>query len=82
MMKVYVEVLARFSPDGTMLPVSFIWEDGREYRIDRVRSAQRCASRKAGGCGILYVCTVGGQDTHLYYEDDDSGRWFLERKTG
>ena len=28
MYKVYVEVTVKFSTDGVMMPVEFIWEDG------------------------------------------------------
>ena len=77
--KDYEEVLARFSPDGRLTPVAFIWEDGHRYDIDRIVKCERCASRKAGGAGILYTCIVGGRPCHLYYEENY--QWFLERKT-
>lgn len=78
--KVYVEVTARFTSDGRMEPLSLVWEDGRTFRIDRVLSRQRMASRKAGGVGILYLCRVGGSVIHLYYEENY--RWFTERRAG
>ena len=70
--KVYVEVTVKFSTDGVMMPVEFIWEDGTKYIIDKVKSKERCASRKAGGTGIMYT------ECHLYYEFD---KWFMERKS-
>ena len=33
--KVYVEVTVKFSTDGVMMPVEFIWEDGTKYLIER-----------------------------------------------
>lgn len=30
-MKIYVEVIAKFSADGELMPVDIIWEDGRRY---------------------------------------------------
>jgi len=77
--KVYVEVTARFTEDGKMSPVSFTWEDGRKFEIDRIVKSVRCASRKAGGVGVLYTCMVSGRECHLYYEENF--RWFMERKT-
>ena len=56
--KVYVEVTVKFSTDGVMMPVEFIWEDGTKYIIDKVKSKERCASRKAGGTGIMYTVLV------------------------
>ena len=51
--KVYVEVTVKFTTDGVMMPVEFIWEDGTKYIIDKIKSKERCASRKAGGTGIM-----------------------------
>ena len=53
-MKVYVEVTAKFDTDGIMMPVSFIWEDGTVYQIDRIKANEGCASRMAGGSGMMY----------------------------
>ena len=30
--KVYVDVVARFDKDGVMMPMAFVWEDGRKNR--------------------------------------------------
>ena len=76
--KVYVEVDARFTRDGQLLPRAIIWEDGRRYEIDRVTQVARRASMKAGGVGIRYTCIVNGKQSYLFYE---VGRWFVERKT-
>lgn len=77
MNKVYVDVIAEFSTDGSLIPLCFIWEDGRKYTIDRILKKERCASRKAGGVGIMYTCMVQGQESHLFFEVD---KWFMERK--
>ena len=60
-----------------MIPQAFIWEDGREYIIDRILKVERCANKKTGGTGIRYTCMVTGQTSHLTYEVD---RFFMERK--
>ena len=77
-MKVYVDVIARFSKDGQMLPVSFIWEDDHRYEIDRIIKCERAASRKAGGAGLRYTCMVEGRQCNIFYEENC--RWFLERR--
>lgn len=76
-MKVYVDVIAVFSKEGTLIPLEFTWEDGRKYKVDKVIKKERCASRKAGGVGIMYTCLVEGQESHLYFEVD---KWFMERR--
>lgn len=75
--KVYVTVVAVFSNEGVLLPKSFIWEDGREYQIDRVKDKRRAASTKAGGVGERYTCVVKGKEVFLFYEDNNM--WFMER---
>ena len=76
--KVYVEVEARFSAEGRLMPRAIIWEDGRRYEIDRVVSIERCASQKAGGKGVRYTCMINGRQSYLFYEVD---KWFVERKS-
>ena len=77
--KIYISVKAVFYPEGGFKPTSLVWEDGREYAIDRVTDIRRAASLKAGGTGIRYTCKVAGQQVYLFLEDD---RWFMERRDG
>ncbi len=76
--KVYVEVLARFTTDGQLIPVSLVWESGRRYMIDRINRVERMASRKAGGAGICYTCRILNREIQLFYEEN--GLWFVTRK--
>jgi hypothetical protein len=77
MRKVFVDVTATFTKDGNIIPMNFIWEDGRKYVIDKVLDKRRAASLKAGGQGIRYKCRVLGKDVYMFLED---GRWFMEGK--
>jgi len=79
--KVYVEVNADHKPDGTILPRSFVWEDGNRYEVDKIIDIRRAASLKAGGAGLRYTVRVGKRETFMYLEEDHSvDRWFMERK--
>ncbi|MFR8354009.1 MAG: hypothetical protein ACLVB1_16440 [Blautia obeum] len=78
MNKVYVDVVAEFRKDGQLVPIFFTWEDGRKYSIDRILKIERCASRKAGGVGMMYTGRIQGQESHLF---DVVDKWFMERKT-
>lgn len=75
--KVYVDVTAEFSKEGDLIPKSFRWEDGQVYEIERIKDVRRAASLKAGGVGMRYTCVIGGQEKHLFYEDNNM--WFMER---
>ena len=72
--KRYVDVVLRQRKDGRIRPLYICWDDGRKYRIDRILSIDRRASR-VGGCGIRYVCMVEGVQRSLYLEKD---KWFVE----
>ena len=75
--KVYVAVVARYSPEGELRPLSVQWEDGRSFSIDRILDVRRAASLKAGGAGIRYTVRLGRHETYLFLEED---RWFVQRR--
>ena len=75
--KTYVEVIASFGRDGTMMPLEIGWEDGRRFPVDRVLDVRQAASTKVGGCGVRYNCRIFGKQTYLFFEED---RWFVESK--
>ena len=76
-MKINLKVHAEFDIDGSIRPTSIVWEDGREYPIDRVLERKRAASMKAGGAGFRYRIRIGSRETYLFLEED---KWFVERK--
>lgn len=77
MRKVYVEVIAKFTPEGQVFPLSIIWEDGKTFEIDKVTDMRKVASTKVGGQGMRYKCNIHGRETFLWLEE---GRWFVEAK--
>ena len=79
--KVYVDVNENRLKDGQLIPLSFIWEDGRRYEIDQVLDIRRAASLKAGGAGLRYKVRVKNHETYLYLEEEHERlKWFMERK--
>jgi len=79
--RVYVEMLVKYSTDGTMMPAVLTWEDGTLYEIDKVLDVRRAASA-AGSMGIRYTVRIMGHERRLFYEDIYSStgqpRWFVE----
>ena len=73
--KVYVDVFAVMKRDGTVLPRSFVWEDGERYTIDRVLHIVPAASLKVGGRGIRYTVKIGMNKRYIFRDED---RWFVE----
>jgi hypothetical protein len=79
--KVYVEVNENRMADGNLIPLSFVWEDGSRYDIDKIADVRPAASLKAGGTGMRYTILVGNRRAFLFYEQDAGrGRWFMERR--
>lgn len=84
-MKTYVHVMVEFDEDGTMLPRSILWEDGRTYGMDRVVNICQSAS-DVGGNGDRYTIEVSGVQSYLFFErlltqrGYRIGRWFVEKK--
>ena len=75
--KRYVEVVSDTSSEGTVTPLSIIWDTGVRYQIDQVLDRRQAHSLKTGGTGIRYTVRVGSTTTHLWYEGP---RWFVEAK--
>jgi len=79
--KVYVKVSADIDPSGNIEPVSFVWEDGSRYEIDKIIDKRPAASLKAGGVGIRYSIKVRSRQTYIWLEEcHGCQRWFMERK--
>ena len=68
--RVYIDVLAEFREDGTVLPRRMTWVDDRQYEIDRVSEVKPCAAMKAGGHGIRYAVSILGRTRYLFREGD------------
>ena len=79
MHKVYVGVNAEFSPEGIMVPLSFVWDNGRRYEVDRLLHVCEAPSLKAGGCGTRYTIRVRGKEAYLWFDFCEK-RWFMEGK--
>ena len=74
--KVYVDVLEVRRRDGSIVPCVVKWEDGRNYRVDKVLDVQKAATRKGGGAGVRYSVRIHGKLTEMWLEET---RWFVVR---
>ena len=66
MKKVYVDILANYTKDGQVIPITILWEDGNRYQIDKVLDVCRAASLKVGGVGLRYKCRIMGKEKFLF----------------
>lgn len=75
--KKYVDVVAEFSADGNIKPLTVIWDDGQQFDITNIKEIFPRKYSKCGGVGVRYTCQIGRSQTYLYYE---VGKWFVEAK--
>ncbi len=73
--KIYVEVQLRVKADGSVRPLSILWEDGIVYTVDKLRRVVPTASLKVGGGGMRYTVVIEGKDRYLF---EENGKWFVE----
>lgn len=77
--RVDVEVIVRITRTGRVIPLKIVWEDGREFEIERVTFFEKTASRVGAVLPVRYTCRVRGSERFLYCESG-TNIWFLERE--
>ncbi len=70
-----VDVIAKMKKIGRIEPLEIIWEDGRNYQIDKILDARPMASTKGGGAGLRYKVRLGQNIRYLFL---DGFIWFVE----
>lgn len=71
----YISVIAKMTPSAGIIPLSIIWEDGREFSIDKILDCRPKASTKGGGMGIRYKVRIQGKEKYIFL---DKYSWFIE----
>lgn len=74
-MRKNVDVKAMMKQTGDIIPLSIIWEDGREFLVDKVLDVRQRASTKGGGMGVRYLIRISGVEKFLFL---DGFTWFVE----
>lgn len=75
-MKLFVDVICRYSRTGQIRPLYIVWEDGIKYPIEKITQIVPAASIFSGGMGLRYTCRIGKQQRYLFLEE---GKWFVEK---
>ena len=71
----YIEVNAKMTTDGKVLPLQIIWENGKTFNVDKIIDIRPLASTKGGGVGIRYLCKIKGKEKTLFLSEY---KWFIE----
>ena len=76
----YVSVIADYSADGAVRPVSIRFSDGPAYAVDRVISEVSMSATKHNGAETRYYVRIGEREHYLFFEDAQktrTPRWFV-----
>jgi len=79
----YVSVIADYSRDGAIKPVSIRLADGPAFAVDKVLSVTHMSSTKHNGAETRYYVRIGDREHYLYFEDIEENRqprWFVYRE--
>ena len=71
-----VPVICLHKVDGSISPISILWENGIQYKIKKVSQCIPCASLKGGGAGIRYTCLFDNNQWRYLFLDNKV--WFVE----
>lgn len=81
--KRYVDVLARHTFDGVIIPYAVCWIDGKTYFIDEIVRVDDPWPDHHGCWQVRYVIRLAGHETDLYLEqiirDKESDKIAKER---
>lgn len=74
--KVYVDVLARFCKDGSIIPIKIIWQGKTVYNVDQIIDVSPSFAA-VGGKALRYICRIGMNKTEVFLEGN---RWFVQAR--
>lgn len=75
--KVCLQVTAEFRKEGGVKPLSFTWEDGRIFTVERITAVERAPARVEALMPLRFTCFIAGKERFLYFEPKKM-RWFVE----
>ena len=81
--RVYVRVNSDFDQTGYMQPRAVTWEDGRTFKIDKVKDFRPAKIYRDDCTGYCFTVMIRGEEKHLFFEPTSSafassiGRWYV-----
>lgn len=70
----YLRVIADMNPNHVIIPKKIIWNDGREFLVEKVTDVRRGFVKNIGELCLKYYCFIDGNFRVLCLNDDM--RWF------
>ena len=80
--KKYVDVLAKWNQDGSVVPLMIFWDDGRSLSVKNVVNPPVDLLRSTGADVVSYEVNVASKTTCLYMErlgprSEKLARWYV-----
>ena len=82
--RIYVKVALECDQTGYMQPTCITWEDGRKFKIDKVRAHRPAGKNHDSRTCDCYTIEIKGAVKYLYFERTGGyqqltvGRWYVE----
>ena len=76
----YINVVADYSPDGTVRPITIQLADDPAFVVDSVISVIHMSATKYNGAETRYCVRIGDREHYLFFEDTPqtgAPRWFV-----
>ena len=73
-MKREVDVLVLYGKNGSMTPITIIWDEDHFFEINSIEHVEKTGVWSNGRESFKYTCTINGKTGHLYYGPD---RWYV-----
>jgi len=76
----YVNVVADYSAEGKVRPVSIRFDEGEALPVTEIISVTHMSATKWGGAETRYYVRIAGREHYLYFEGAARGltqRWFV-----
>lgn len=68
-----ISIIARHNRDSHIVPLTILWDDGREFKIDKIMNIARVQWKDLGFV-TKYDCWVRRKRVFLYY---DRTSWYM-----
>ncbi len=73
----YLRVVADMNPERAILPQKIIWNDGRQFLVQKITDIRREFVKEVGELCLRYYCLIDGKFRILCLNDDM--RWFVTK---
>ena len=69
MPKIKLDIVVRHTPEGKCIPIKILWEDGKQFHIDKVLDINCCHLQNDFGNQLrLFIKQYGKENGYSFYD--------------